>query len=110
MNVTTIVPNYIVFKHKSLREIEVAYIITSFEVAALIFSPFVGAMLESLGRKKSILLGFIVVIAASIGIACTYFLENDRLYLWSFVVARFVQGLGDMWVQTSCNVFSIKNL
>jgi MFS family permease len=102
MNVTTIIPNYVASRHKSLRDLEVAYIMTSFEVAALLFSPLVGLMLERLGRKTSIIIGFIVVIAASVGIACTAFIEHDQLYLWSAVIARFIQGIGDMWVQTTC--------
>jgi MFS family permease len=43
----------------------------SFEFAALIFSPIVGIMLEKLGRKNSIILGFGVVILATLGLAAT---------------------------------------
>lgn len=77
MNVTTIIPNFVTSKHNSLSDLEVAYIMTSFEVAALLFSPVIGLMLERLGRKTSIIIGFVVVIAASVGIACTSYIEND---------------------------------
>lgn len=50
---------------------------TSFEVAALLFSPVIGLMLERLGRKTSIIIGFAIVIFASVGIACTAFIEHD---------------------------------
>jgi len=65
-------------------------IFRSFEVAALIFSPIVGQMLEKMGRKNSILIGFIILILASIGIACTYFIENDKIFLIASVIARFI--------------------
>lgn len=91
MNVVTIIPNYVKEKFGSnIRELEVSYILTSFEIAALIFSPIVGMMLERLGRKNSIIIGFLVVITASVGIACTAFIQNDRHYLWTAVLARFI--------------------
>ena len=74
MNVTTIVPNFVEHYHESLGEIDVAFIVTSFEVAALIFSPVVGLMLETLGRKNSIMIGFFVTICSTIGLACTEFI------------------------------------
>ena len=74
----------------------------AFEVSALIFSPIVGLMLEKLGRKNSIMIGFIVTIVSTMGLACTEFIEDDSLYLYLSIAIRFIQGMGDMWVQTSC--------
>jgi MFS family permease len=90
MNVTTIVPNFVAYKHDSLGELQVAFIMTAFEVAALLFSPIVGLMLEKLGRKNSIMIGFLVTTAATVGLACTEFIEDDQLYLYSSIAIRFV--------------------
>lgn len=61
-------------------------------------------MLERLGRKNSIILGFIVVIIATSGLAATQYIEDDRTFLYVSIGARFVQGMGDMWAQTSCTI------
>lgn len=83
------------------------YLITkysAFEISALIFSPVVGHMLEKVGRKTSIIFGFTVLVLASLLIAFTAFIENDIAYLLLAMLARVVQGIGDMWVQTSCKI------
>lgn len=75
---------------------------SSFEVAALLFSPLVGMMLESLGRKNSIIYGFILVIISTIALALTSLIKNDTAFLAASITARFIMGMGDMWAQTSC--------
>jgi hypothetical protein len=47
-------------------------------------------MLEKLGRKNSIMIGFLVTTAATVGLACTEFIEDDQLYLYSSIAIRFV--------------------
>jgi MFS family permease len=74
----------------------------SFEVAALLFSPIVGHMLEKVGRKNSILFGFAVIVLATLSLSMTVLIENDFTFLLVSIIARFIQGMGDMWVQTSC--------
>jgi len=59
-------------------------------------------MLEKLGRKNSIMIGFVVTIASTMGLACCEFIEDDSMYLYLSIAIRFIQGMGDMWVQTSC--------
>ena len=71
-------------------------------MAALIFSPIVGVILEKWGRKNCIMVGFVVVVTATMFLALTQFIEDDNMFLILSIVARFIQGMGDMWVQTSC--------
>ena len=78
---------------------------SSFEVSALIFSPLVGLMLDRLGRKNSIMIGFVVVVLATTCQALTVFIEDDYVFLAMSILARFIQGMGDMWVQTACKTF-----
>lgn len=68
----------------------------------MIFSPVAGALLERLGRKNSIILGFVIVILATIGMAATQLINDKATYFYVSIVARFIQGMGDMWTQTSC--------
>lgn len=60
-------------------------------------------MLERLGRKNSIMIGFVVVITSTVGIGLTQHIRDDKIFLIVSICARFFQGMGDMWVQTSCN-------
>jgi MFS family permease len=62
-------------------------------------------MLERLGRKNSIMIGFVVVVAATVTLGLTQHIENDNYFLITSIIARFIQGMGDMWVQTSCKRF-----
>jgi MFS family permease len=68
-------------------------------------------MLERLGRKNSIIIGFVVVVLATSALALTVLIEDDSIFLIVSIIARFIQGMGDMWVQTSCmkNLFNIDN-
>ena len=59
-------------------------------MAALIFSPVVGLMLERLGRKNSIMIGFVVTVLATISLALTVLIEDDYTFLVVSIVARFV--------------------
>ena len=74
----------------------------AFEVSALIFSPIVGSSLEKLGRKNAALIGFVIVVIATACMGLTAFIENDQVFLYSSIIIRFIQGMGDMWIQTSC--------
>ena len=59
---------YLLFYNYSSMHIA---IFRSFEIAALIFSPFVGIMLERLGRKNSIMIGFVIVVLATVALGLT---------------------------------------
>lgn len=56
----------------------------------MIFSPIVGAMLERLGRKNSIMIGFVVVVIATIALALTVLIEDDMTFLIVTIIARFI--------------------
>ena len=68
----------------------------------MIFSPIVGSSLEKLGRKNAALIGFVIVVIATACMGLTAFIENDQVFLYSSIIIRFIQGMGDMWIQTSC--------
>ncbi len=70
----------------------------------MIFSPIVGLLLEKLGRKNAALLGFVIVVVATFGMGLTALIVNDYAFLYVSIVIRFVQGVGDMWIQTSCKI------
>ncbi len=55
-------------------------------------------MLERLGRKNSIMIGFAVTVSATVGLASTQFIADDKMYLYVSIATRFIQGMGDMWV------------
>lgn len=64
MNVSTIIPTHVAHHHKSLSEIQVSYIIIAFEIGGFLFSPVAGTLLQPVGRKNSIIIGFIILIMA----------------------------------------------
>lgn len=64
----------------------------------MIFSPIVGSLLEKLGRKNAALIGFVIVVIATVGMGLTAFIVNDNAFLYASIVIRFIQGMGDMWI------------
>ena len=64
----------------------------------MIFSPIVGIMLESVGRKNSIIFGFIILVVSTMAMSVTVYCKDDILFLVLMIIARFIQGIGDMWV------------
>ena len=59
-------------------------------------------MLEKLGRKNSIMIGFVLVVLSTVALGLCQFIADDYIFLGASIAARFVQGLGDMWIQISC--------
>ncbi len=61
-----------------------------------------GSSLEKLGRKNAALIGFFIVVVATACMGLTAIIENDQIFLYTSIFIRFIQGMGDMWIQTSC--------
>lgn len=77
----------------------------AFEIGGLIFSPISGALLEKVGRKRAIMIGYLAIIIGQLGVAMTGFISNDMTFLYVNITCRFLKGIGDVWIHTSC--FSI---
>jgi len=59
-----------IYKSLSLKRKIIFLIISyrAFEVSALIFAPIAGAMLERIGRKNSIVIGFVITVLSTTAI------------------------------------------
>jgi hypothetical protein len=51
-----------------------------------------------MGHKNAALIGFAIVISATVGMALTSLLENDKAFLYTSIFMRLIQGMGDMWI------------
>eukprot|EP00347_Sterkiella_histriomuscorum_P011555 403372011 len=102
LNVESIIPVYIERNHKQLNETHSSLIMIALEIASFLLSPVVGIFLERIGRKNSIISGFVVMTISTIGLGLTQHIEDDWWYLAICIIVRFLQGLGDIQVQTSC--------
>jgi len=56
----------------------------------MIFSPFVGKVKNKIGGKTSIIIGFIVMIATSIGIGMLSLIPYQQQFKYAGVAARFL--------------------
>eukprot|EP00347_Sterkiella_histriomuscorum_P000894 403374114 len=78
-------------------------IISIFEVAAFIFSPIVGHYLQKMGRKNAIIYGIIIMAVSTTlnGVISLVDADMPQAFFWASMVARFFQGMGDAFIQTS---------
>ncbi|CDW79392.1 permeases of the major facilitator superfamily [Stylonychia lemnae] len=114
LNIESILPTYIDDNHKGLTETHTSVIMITMELACFILAPLVGVQLERIGKKNSIIIGFVIMVTeiikfintcqvlSTIGLALTAFIEDDWWYFGICNVVRLLQGLGDIGVQTSC--------
>jgi len=65
MNISTFLPLYVKEKHDSITSLMIGIILCMFQVAYLIVSPFIGQHLKVIGRKNSIVIGYLIIVSAS---------------------------------------------
>ena len=81
---------------------EVALIISIFSVGQMIFSPFVGTLKSKIGGKNSIICGFFMMIATSIGLGMLSLIAYPDNFKYAGVMIRFLQGVGYVFLQVTC--------
>lgn len=81
---------------------DISLIVAIFQLAQIMFAPFVSKIKNALGTKNAIISGFLLEALCLAGLgACGYF--DDVFYFkWISVVLRFVQGFGDVVMQVAC--------
>jgi MFS family permease len=65
------------------------------EISSFIFATLVPLVSERIGRKSTILLGYLVVVLSTCALAFTYFIDQANNYFWISIACRFMQGVGD---------------
>jgi len=71
------------------------------EYAGLIFSPIINVILDRFGRKTVVVFGFLILALGTLALALLDFVEDDNLFFYLALVIRFIQGIGDTFVQTT---------
>jgi MFS family permease len=71
------------------------------EYAGLIFSPIINVILDKFGRKTVVVFGFLILALGTMALALLDFVRNEHLFFYLALVIRFIQGIGDTFVQTT---------
>ncbi len=101
LTVETIIPLYIEKTHPGLSFIQGAFILSATEYAGLIFSPIINIILDKFGRKTVIVLGFLILALGTMALAMLDFIQDDNAFFYLALLIRFMQGIGDTFVQTT---------
>lgn len=101
LSVETIIPIYLEKQHPGLDTLQAAFIMSATEYSGLIFSPIIGSLLDKFGRKTIIVLGFLIITIGTVALALLDFVKDDTTFLYLALVIRFIQGIGDQFVQTT---------
>ncbi len=107
LSAEAIIPKYIEKNHTQLEIIHGAIILSFTEVSGLLVAPFIGILLEKVGRKKTIVYGFSILALGTLGLGfCNYIpgkgtSSGDNIFFALALAFRFIQGIGDQFVVTS---------
>jgi len=103
LNISTFLPAFRKDHHPSINDGMVGIILSMFQLAYLIAAPFVGAFLGKIGRKTTIVIGYILIILATIGFGLLAYVpdNNDVPFFVLGLIFRFIQGAGDSFVSTA---------
>ena len=61
-----------------------------FQLAYLIFSPIIGGNLQKIGRKTAIVLGYAIIVLATVGFGLLVYIENDLWFMIAGLICRFI--------------------
>ena len=74
-------------------------ILVMFSIAQLLFAPFTAFVKNKIGSKNTILAGFFLMTCTTIGLGMMTYINNPYTFFIVGNVLRFIQGLGDVWLQ-----------
>ena len=80
-------------------EIRYTIILVMFSIAQLMFAPFTAFVKNKIGSKNTIVAGFFLMTLTTIGLGVMTKLEDPYMFFIVGNSLRFVQGLGDVWLQ-----------
>lgn len=97
----TIIPNYIKEKHPSISTLLVSFLISCAELSALFVSLLISNFLEKIGRKNTIVIGFVIFVLGTAFFAITDFIQNATTFYIVAFICRLISGAGDQLIQTT---------
>lgn len=80
-------------------EVRYTFILVMFSIAQLLFAPFTASFKNKIGSKNTILLGFLTMTMTTIGLGMMTYIDDPVLFFVVGNILRFVQGMGDVWLQ-----------
>lgn len=96
LNIATFMPIELHEKHSDIGPDIFAVILAVYNASRLVLSIPIGATMARVGRKNYIIIGFLFLIAATVGYALLDFVGKDQrtLYIVIACFLRFMQGVG----------------
>jgi MFS family permease len=67
-NIITFLPLFTVEKYPEMTSLDTGIILSVYQIACFIISPLVGMYLHRIGKKSGIVIGYFIVILATVGI------------------------------------------
>jgi len=95
MNISTLLPNYVDDNRPGISSLAVGILFSAYQLMTLIIAPILGDNLAKFGRRRSILIGVIVIPFATCLFALAALFENDDVFYAVSFFARCLQGAAD---------------
>ena len=90
------------FERKGISNTMTGYIFAIYSVAVVIVSPFVGPLMQKLGRRAVVLIGMMLMGVAFILFGAISSITNKNVFIAAALSLRFLQGLASAIVQVTC--------
>ena len=88
MNVCTLVPDYVEDNHPQISSLEVGILFAMYQLFIMILAPILGDYCAVIGRRKTIIYGFVIVSLATVVFAMASLFEDDKVFYTVSIVAR----------------------
>ena len=106
LNVMSFFPLYVKqnFGEDKISTSMVSVCMTSFELAGILTSRGNASMISKMGRKNSLIIGFIIIFLSTMSLGMISLIETTewRTFYFAAMASRFAQGCGDGLVITTC--------
>ena len=104
-NMISFFPNFAVkrFGKDTITPSRISFCITALELAAFFTISLYNRLASSLGRKTTLILGWVMVQVATVMLGLLGYVHEERgeFFFWSVIVSRILQGFANNLVMTS---------
>ena len=85
-----LLPLYVEAKHPAFNYLDVGILLSMYQLGFILTAPVIGEKVGSLGRKRVIITGLIIMSIAVLIFAAAAFFTNDAAFYTISLIARFI--------------------
>lgn len=100
MNFISFFPLYTEHYHPTITTLQIGIILSIYQIITVVASPFVGNYLNTIGRKRAILISYCIDCCTSFSYAMLSFVSDSTLFYTGTICVRILEGVGGSLLET----------